>query len=119
MTSRREALLRLYAGSAEAYAGELGPEPLVGRVLDSLPEATADDFGDPFIRPEALATPDGWREWLAELTGGQAILADETSVFWVPETNFMRRAKAGDTTGGYVKTGEVRSGCAVWEKQGG
>lgn len=94
-------------------ARDLDPEPFIGRVLDQLPEVTVDDFGR-VSRPEALRTPEAWHQWLTEYTGRMAWAGDQQ----VPETNFMARAAAGDTTGGYVKTGRTCGGCAVWEKTG-
>jgi hypothetical protein len=88
-----------------------GAEPFIGRVFE-LPAATAEDFGLPGMRPEALRDASGWQEWLTEYTGGEAWAGDER----VPETNFMARAAVGDTTNGYVKTGETRDGLDVWRR---
>lgn len=100
------------AAAFRAECAELDTEAFIGRVLDQLPLVTVDDFGDPAMRPEALATPEGWQEWLTEYTGRMAWAGEEQ----VPETNFMRRAAVGDTTNGYVKTDRTCGGCAVWEK---
>ena len=94
-----------------------GPEPFIGRVLDVLPEVTVDDFGLPGMRPEALATPEGWQGWLTEYTGREAWAEDPAGFEKVPETNFMARAAAGDTTNGYVNTGDVLDGLDVWRRQ--
>ncbi len=104
--------------TGESPAGiEQGPEPFTGRVLETLPEVTVSDFGDPAMRPEALATPEGWQAWLTEYTSREAWAENPAGFEKVPETNFMRRAKAGDTTNGYVKTGEVLDGLDVWREQ--
>lgn len=108
---------RLYT-DAEAYRAELGmqgPEPFIGRVF-ALPAATADDFGR-VDRAERLATPEAWQEWLTEYTGREAWAEDPAGSGKVPETNFMARAAAGDTTNGYVKTGETLDGLDVWRGQ--
>lgn len=91
-------------------------EPFIGRVLDSLPPATADDFGR-VDRAERLRTPEAWQEWLGEYTGCEAWAESPAGFEKVPETNFMARAEVGDTTNGYVKTGETRDGLDVWRKQ--
>lgn len=89
-----------------------GAEPFIGRVLDTLPPAAAEDFGR-VDRAERLATPEAWREWLCEYTGGEVWAGDEK----IPETNFLARAAVGDATMGHVKTARLRDGLAVWEKQ--
>lgn len=89
----------------------LDTEAFIGRVLDSLPPASADDFGR-VDRAERLRTPEAWREWLCEYTGGEVWAGEEK----IPETNFLARAAVGDTTNGYVRTGRLRDGLAVWEK---
>lgn len=116
-----EAWLEADGAEFRGGAARLDTEGFTSRTLEvlgalvPLPDATADDFGR-VDSAERLRTPGAWQEWLGLPTGGQAIVADEVSVFWVPETNFMARAKPGETTNGYVKTDEVRSGCPVWEK---
>jgi hypothetical protein len=51
-----------------------------------------------------VATPEDWQEWLTQHTGREVGLGDGTTLL---ETNYMARAKVGDTTGGYVKTGSL------------
>lgn len=109
---RLTARLRADGEGFREEAGHLDPEPFIGRVLEVLPEVVVEDFGDPYMRPEALRTPEAWREWLCEYTGNMAWAGDEQA----PETNFMRRARPGDTTNGYTKTDRTCNGLAVWEK---
>ena len=113
LAARVHAKLTADAAAFREEAGQLDTEPFIGRVLDSLPEAAADDFGR-VDRAEQLRTPEAWREWLCEYTGGEVWAGDER----IPETNFLARAAAGDETMGYVKTGRLRDGLAVWEKIG-
>lgn len=108
----------LLSSSTGAYPADIeqGPEPFIGRVLDVLPEATADDFGR-VDRAERLRTPEAWREWLGEYTGREAWAEHPAGLEKILETNFMARAAAGDTTNGYVKTGETLHGLDVWRKR--
>jgi hypothetical protein len=63
----------------------------------------AQAYLDRVLGPRAV-TPEDWQEWLTQHTGRLADLGDGTTT---PETNFMARAKPGDTTGRYVKTGPL------------
>jgi hypothetical protein len=78
-----------------------------------LPPATHEDLVNPAVPRSALATAEGWQEWLAGPTGRMAWAGDVQ----VAETNFMARAKPGETTGGYRKSGTSRDGLAVWWKE--
>jgi hypothetical protein len=122
---------RLYT-DGEAYRAELGlhdadefrggaarldTEGFTSRTLEvlgaavPLPDATADDFGR-VDSAERLRTPEAWQEWLGLRTGRVALVDGAL----VPETNYMARAKPGETTNGYVKTDQGRDGYPVWEK---
>jgi hypothetical protein len=92
-----------------------GTEPFIGKVFE-LPPATAEDFGR-VDSPERLRTAEAWQEWLGGYTGRQAWAADADGFEMVPETNFMARAAVGDTTNGYVKTGETVDGLDVWRRR--
>lgn len=108
-------LLSSTTGEYPIDIAQAGPEPFIGRVF-ALPPATADDFGR-VDRAERLKTPEAWQEWLGEYTGREAWAEDPGGFEKVPETNFMARAAVGDTTNGYVKTGETLHGLDVWRKR--
>jgi hypothetical protein len=83
---------------------------------DDVPGFTFVEVLDTSVPAGALGTPEAWQEWLGEQ-------AEPPSMAWagdrqVPETNYMRRARPGQVTNGYVKSAATRDGLAVWEKVG-
>jgi hypothetical protein len=110
LVERLKADARLFHEGADQALGATERE----LALQGLPWADLTDLANGDIPRTALATAEAWQEWLAQESGGWALVDGKL----MRETNFMARASIGDTAGPYVKTSEAPYGAfPVWDRQ--